>query len=551
MEIHPNWTKAGSGKLYLQLYAYFREEIQTRRILPGTRLPSVRSISRNLQLSKTTVETAYHQLLAEGYIESRERSGFYVVEWEEDEVAVPPGKHGGKAAANGAMNEIGNTAGHAAEAEPAGVGYRVGAEDTAGAGHTAGVGHTAGAKHAAAHTLPGTGTTPLPEKAIAKSDTAGPPAGKNPNILYDFHQARVDAEHFPYGLWRKYSNQCMRPENRNILNYGNRQGERALREEIARYLQRARGVACTPDQIVIGAGTQVLVQVLCFLLTLEERVVAMEEPGYDGVRTVFQHLGYKIAPIPLDEDGIDVEVLEASGATLIYITPSHQEPTGAVMPYARRIRLLQWAARSGAYIIEDDYDGEFRYQTKPIPSLQGLDTHERVIYLGTFSKSLLPSIRMSYMVLPPALLQIYGSQLYEYDQTASRIHQETLALFMKSGEWERHIRKMRTLYSKKHEAMLKSLHTYFGERIHVTGQNAGLSVTVEAVSDLSAEELAQHALSVGIRVYPTTRKWLHQPKDSLPAFQFGFGGMSAEAIEQGICLLEEVWKPYLTSHERD
>uniref|UniRef100_UPI0018E0EE27 GntR family transcriptional regulator n=2 Tax=Bacillati TaxID=1783272 RepID=UPI0018E0EE27 len=158
-----------------------------RRILPGTRLPSVRSISRNLQLSKTTVETAYHQLLAEGYIESRERSGFYVVEWEEDEVAVPPGKHGGKAAANGAMNEIGNTAGQAAEAEPAGVGYRVGAEDTAGAGHTAGVGHTAGAKHAAAHTLPGTGTTPLPEKAIAKSDTAGPPAGKNPNILYDFH----------------------------------------------------------------------------------------------------------------------------------------------------------------------------------------------------------------------------------------------------------------------------------------------------------------------------------------------------------------------------
>ncbi|MEJ8547676.1 PLP-dependent aminotransferase family protein [Brevibacillus borstelensis] len=509
MDIHPNWTNAGTGKLYLQLYAYFREEIQTRRLPPGTRLPSVRSISRNLQISKTTVETAYHQLLAEGYIESRERSGFYVVEWEEDGVAAPSGHNGGNAAASSFLN------GHRQESQQA-------------------------AENAAA--VPG--ALQLPGGLPADSQAAHSVRRQKENIRYDFHQARVDADHFPYDLWRKYSNQCMRRENRDILYYGDRQGERGLREEIARYLQHARGVACTPDQIVIGAGTQILVQVLCFLLTLNGRVVAMEEPGYDGVRAVFQHLGYQVVPIPLDEDGIDVEVLEASGAPLIYITPSHQEPTGAVMPYARRIRLLQWAARSGSYIIEDDYDGEFRYYTRPIPSLQGLDTNERVIYLGTFSKSLLPSIRISYMVLPPALLQVYGNQLYEYDQTASRIHQETLALFMKSGEWERHIRKMRTLYSKKHEVMLGCLHACFGQRVHVTGQNAGLSVTVEVLSNLSAEELTRHALAAGIRVYPTTRKWMDKPKDSLPAFQFGFGGLSAEDIEQGIRLLAEVWKPY-------
>jgi DNA-binding transcriptional MocR family regulator len=322
---------------------------------------------------------------------------------------------------------------------------------------------------------------------------------------------------------------------------------RRLRAEIARYLRQARGVACTPDEIVIAAGTQLLIQQLCCLFDLDGRAVAIEEPGYNGVRIVFQHLGFAVTPIPLEEDGIDVEALEASGARLVYITPSHQEPSGMVMPYAKRIRLLQWAARTGGYIVEDDYDGEFRYRGKPIPSLQGLDTEGRVVYLGTFSKSLLPSIRISYMVLPPALMDVWRERMSPYDQSASRIHQETLALFMKSGEWERHIRKIRTVYRKKHQAMLNALHAVMGGHIRIMGQDAGLSVTVEVYSDKTAEELTAAAASAGIRVYPTAPKWFRPPQNRLPAFQFGFGGLSVEEMDAGLRLLYEVWKPYMHS----
>lgn len=483
MDIHPHWMRDGAGPLYQQLYQYFREEIQSRRIPPGTRLPAVRALSQSLLLSKTTVETAYHQLLAEGYIESRERSGFYVVEWEEEIVGAEP----------------------------------------------------------RARSVP---FLPSTQRAGTKPDAHGEQIVP---IRYDFHQARVDARHFPYDLWRRYSNQCMQLENREILYYGDPQGEPVLREQIAAYLQKARGVHASTDAVVLGAGTQLLIHLLCCLFRLDRPVVAMEEPGYNGVRVVFQQHGFPIIPIPLEEDGIRLDALEESDAPLVYITPSHQEPSGAVMPYAKRTRLLQWAARTGAYIIEDDYDGEFRYQSKPIPSLQGMDQAGRVIYLGTFSKSLLPSIRISYMVLPPELLRVYREQLSEYDQSCSRIHQETLALFMKSGQWERHIRRMRTIYGRKHQAMLSSLQAAFGPQVRIKGQNAGLSMTVEVPSALTAEELASRALSAGIRVYPTTKKWLTSPAEQPPAFQFGFGGLSLAEIEEGIRLLARVWTPYLGS----
>lgn len=488
LDVSPHLVE-GKEALYLQLYRYFRAEIQAGKLSSGTRLPSVRALSGFLQVSKTTVECAYHQLLAEGYIESRERSGFYVVDVEWD---GPLGERLGK--------------------KPA---------------------QTTGAVGAAA-AASGCG-----QKAAEQRD--GQPAP----IRYDFHQARVDAEHFPYDRWRKYSNQCMQKENRNVLYYGDRQGEPLLREELARYLSRARGVQATPEQIVIGAGTQIMISLLGFLFGPRGQAVAMEEPGYNGVRFVFARLGFEICPIRLEEDGIDVEALGKSGARYVYITPSHQDPSGIVMPYGKRLKLLQWANQTGGYIIEDDYDGEFRYHGRPIPSLQGLDTHGRVIYLGTFSKALLPSIRISYMVLPQELLAIYREQLADYEQSASRIHQETLALFMKNGDWERHIRKMRTLYRKKHDAMLHILQEQLGPYILLKGQDAGLSVTVEVSSDRTALELAQIAAAAGVRVYPTSHKWMEPQHKGLPAFQFGFGGLTTEEMDAGIRLLQKVWGPYL------
>lgn len=479
LDISPRFVE-GNEPLYLQLYRYFCTEIHERRLVSGTRLPSVRALTGFLQVSKTTVESAYHQLMAEGYIESRERSGFYVVDMEWDGL-VPP---------------------------------------------------TTGS-----------------QRVRMIPDEPSIPQGQHNAIQFDFHQARVDAEHFPFERWRKYTNQCMQQENKHVLYYGDGQGEPQLREELASYLGRARGVQATAEQIVIGAGTQVMISLLGFLFGTRGQAVAMEEPGYNGVRTVFSHLGFDVRPIRLAEDGIDVEALSASGARLVYITPSHQDPSGIVMPYAKRVKLLHWANQTGSYIMEDDYDGEFRYHGKPIPSLQGLDTQGRVIYLGTFSKALLPSIRMSYMVLPHELLAVYREQLVDFDQSASRIHQETLALFMKNGDWERHIRKMRTLYRKKHGALLSSLQEQLGSSIEIKGQDAGLSVTVEVKSACTSEQLTQIAATSGIRVYPTAHKWMQLPPNRRPAFQFGFGGQSIEEIEAGIGLLKRVWEPYLHTDE--
>ncbi|WP_411503230.1 PLP-dependent aminotransferase family protein [Brevibacillus centrosporus] len=481
LDISPHLVE-GSEALYLQLYRYFCGEIQSRRLPSGTRLPSVRALSHHLRVSKTTVETAYHQLLAEGYLESRERSGFYVVDvgWDGSVSAGPQSSR--QPVQTGNMEE------------------------------------------------------PVPLTTVR---------GVHAAIRYDFHQAQVDAEHFPFELWRRYANQCMQRENHSVLYYGDRQGELALREEIARYLGQARGVQATAEQVVLGAGTQVMITLLGLMFGLRGQAVAMENPGYNGVRAVFQQLGFEVLPIPLEEDGIDVELLEKSGARLVYITPSHQDPTGIVMPYAKRLRLLQWADRTGGYIMEDDYDGEFRYSGRPIPSLQGLDTGGRVIYLGTFSKALLPTIRISYMVLPNSLLPIFHERLIEFDQTASRIHQETLALFMKHGDWVRHIRKMRTLYRKKHEALLRVLQEEMGPSIRITGQDAGMSVTVEVQSMYSSKELSDLAEKAGIRVHPACHKWIKALENRLPSFQFGFGGQSIEDIESGIRLLADVWQPYL------
>ncbi len=470
VDISPRLDEGAAQPLYMQLYQYFREEIQTGKLPSATRLPSVRDLCRYLHVSKTTVESAYHQLLAEGYIESRERSGFYVVELESE--LTPP------------------TVPHSAQV-----------------------------------------LTSVPEK-------------KQP-IRYDFHQARIESEHFPFDLWRKITSQIFRAENQDIIHYGDRQGEPELREQLASYLRRARGVNCTPEQIVLAAGTQLIINLLCQIIGIDGRPVAMEEPGYNGVRSVFQNLGYQLRPIPLEGDGIDVGALAESDARLVYITPSHQDPTGIVMPYAKRLRLLQWASKVNGIIIEDDYDGEFRYHGKPIPSLQGLDLQGNVVYTGTFSKSLLPAIRISYMVLPPTLLAVFHERFVTYDQSVSPIHQKALAQFMKNGEWERHIRKMRTIYQRKHDVMIESVRKVMGQSVHIMGQDAGLSITLEVNSRLSPDQLAAEAERAGIRVYATTSKWINSPADRLPSLQLGFGGLNAEQIQEGIRELYECWKPYL------
>ncbi|GAA4706335.1 PLP-dependent aminotransferase family protein [Brevibacillus fulvus] len=360
-------------------------------------------------------------------------------------------------------------------------------------------------------------------------------------ILYDFKLSTLDPAQFPLTVWRKLSQRSM--NDPSLYSYGDPQGEAGLREELADYLRHARGVNCTAEQIVIGAGTQTLFSMLCQMLTvLGLKQIGFEQPGYQAVQFVSKHLGLQNIPIELDEEGLDVQQLWQSGVRAAYITPSHQYPTGIVMPIARRLKLLQWAEAVDGFIVEDDYDGEFRYRGKPVPSLQGLDRQGRhVVYIGTFSKVLLPGIRVGYMVLPPPLLNLYRTQLIHYEQTASRFHQRTLQLFMQEGEWERHIRRLRMVYQKKHARLLEALKTVMDARVKIVGQDAGLHLGIEVDSEQSAAELVRLALEQGVRVYDALA-FSTGSAGRVNRILLGFAGMELSEIEPAVRRLHQAWQ---------
>ncbi|MBO0959712.1 PLP-dependent aminotransferase family protein [Neobacillus sp. MM2021_6] len=456
----------GSGEpLYIQLYNFFKKEIQTGKIEPGERLPSKRRLSQHLGISQNTVETAYEQLLAEGYAESVERKGIYVNNLNRD--------------------------------------LFIHFEDS-----------------------------PKTQKEISEDSV---------QYRVDFSHGAVALEHFPYSVWRKLTLQSLyEEENSHFLN-GDSQGELALREVISKYLYQSRGVRCSADQIIIGAGTQYLIGLLTMIIG-RDRIYSMEDPGFHRTREVFKDQGVTLKPISLDQEGMALNHLAESKANITYVTPSHQFPNGMVMPITRRMELLKWAGEKDRYIIEDDYDGEFRYKGKPIPSLQGLDRNGKVIYLGTFSKSLIPSIRISFMVLPTSLLEKYNQHFTFYKQTVSRLHQHTLWQFMISGHWERHLNKMRTVYRKKQTVLIQSIEKYLGQKVTVIGDEAGLHILLNVQNQMSETELIERASEKKVKVHPTSVYYANQDIEQEPMILLGFGGLTGDQIELGIRLLKEAWE---------
>ncbi|WEK54011.1 MAG: PLP-dependent aminotransferase family protein [Candidatus Cohnella colombiensis] len=468
LELLPNLIKQPGIPLYFQLYQYIKEEIVTGSIEVGAKLPSIRQLSNHLHLSKNTIETAYQQLIAEGYVESRSRSGLYVISVEESII-------------------------------------------------------------------------PLVEEVLSK-DKPVPQKDEFIEHMINFQYGDVELEHFPLAVWKKCLNTALHEAPlQDVLGYGERQGNMELRVEIARYLFQARGVRCSSDQIVICSGTQQAINLLCQLLQLQGKRIAMEEPGYHGVRTVFHNHGCTTHPIPLDSDGINVEQLQQSGANTVYVTPSHQFPMGMVLPIQKRNRLLQWANAYDSLIIEDDYDSEFRYIGQPIPALKSLDHNGRVIYLGTFSKSFLPAMRMSYIVLPDPLVASFCERLEPYSQSASSLLQHAVMRFMRNGHFERHIRKMRRLYHAKHEALLSAVHTYMGDRVEVIGQKSGLHLLLNVHNNHTRDQLIASAKAVGVIVYSPRQSW--SEPESCPAsyIMLGFGGLSEQSIDTGIRKLAHAW----------
>ncbi|CAM4028841.1 PLP-dependent aminotransferase family protein [Cohnella lubricantis] len=466
--------------LYRQIYLRIREQIRQGGIPDGTRLPSIRALQSQLNISKTPIETAYQMLTAEGYVVSKPRSGLIV--------ANP--------------HKPSSTSEAEADRQPSG--------------------------------RPQPGASSPPKREAVRRPANG--------HRIDFDPAALDPDAFPVRIWSQMLKQALDDHAGAIGQYGDPRGEPELRLAVADYLRHSRGVNCSPEQIVIGSGMAYSISILAKLLQ-DVRCVAFEEPGYSLVRDQFQLSGKEIIPIPVGGQGLQLAALEASEAELVYVTPSHQFPTGSIMPYPERERLLKWAAARNAYIIEDDYDGEFRYQGKPIPSLQSLDAHGRVIYIGTFSKALTPAIRINYMVLPPKLIEHLTAMPHELVFAPSRVEQWAMYAFIAQGHWYRHIRRTRSLYRLKHQHLIALIHEYLGGQVEITGQNAGLHIQLSVKLLQTSEQLVERAAGEGVQVYDWRRMWLDRRQRDAgdPRLYMGFAGLSLQAMETGIRLLQKAW----------
>ena len=376
-----------------------------------------------------------------------------------------------------------------------------------------------------------------PSGAEEMETTAEPDAGWR----VDFSPRGIDLDSFPYHVWRKLSRNTLVDDNKEMFHSGNHQGEPGLREAIRSYLHSARGVNCSPEQIIVGAGSEYLLMLLSQILE-GKHVIAMENPTYKQAYRLFKSLSYDVCTVDMDEKGMKVADLKSSGADIAFVMPSHQYPLGIVMPMKRRMELLKWAAKDPArYIIEDDYDSEFRYKGKPIPALQGYDRWEKVIYIGTFSKSIAPSIRVSYMVLPAPLLKEFQKKSSFLSSTVSRVDQLILQKFIEDGHYERHLNRIRTLYKSRHDTLMGCLKT-FQKICTISGENAGVHMLLHFAGDMTEEELIRKAAEKGVRVYGLSQYYIDPPDGLKPTIMLGYANISEDKMKEAVKLLEEAWK---------
>ncbi|MFK3988659.1 PLP-dependent aminotransferase family protein [Exiguobacterium mexicanum] len=447
-----------SVPLYEQLYLHIRQAIVDDTLTTGTKLPSKRKLGEFLDVSQTTVELAYAQLLAEGYIESLPRKGFYVL--------------------------------------------------------------------------------PQEELYVRRGSSVIEPLPVKKTYEFDLYPSQIDTTAFPFERWRRHLKQVVSEEHHDLLSLGSVQGDFVLRQEIATYLYHSRGVHCSPEQIVVGSGTEQLLPQLLELLP-DTTTFGIEDPGYPLTRQLFAQQRRTFIPIPVDESGVRVDVVEQAAIDALYVTPAHQFPTGTILSVSRRQRLLNWASEQQTYVIEDDYDSEFRYSGKPIPSLQSMDQNERVVYLSTFSKSLMPSLRIGYMVLPPPLLNRYRERYRHFTCSVPRFEQHTLAEFMATGDFEKHLNRMRKTYRRKLEIIIAAFKPY-EPIVSITGASAGLHVVLSVQTTKSSEELKRLAEAASIRINAMTDYRINS-SDTVPQLLFGFAALSEAVLPAAVSALMSCW----------
>ena len=355
----------------------------------------------------------------------------------------------------------------------------------------------------------------------------------------DFSPYGIDMTGFPFGVWKRITKNILNDSNSELFAQGEPQGDYDLRMTISRYLHSSRGVNCRPEQIIVGAGND-------FLLLLLEKIlgrhvgIAMENPTYKRAYRIFQSFAYRIYTVDMDDKGMRADRLSGLPVRAAYVMPSHQYPTGAVMTIGRRAELLRWAEKEpDRYLIEDDYDSEFRYRGKPIPSLQSSDKRGKVIYIGTFSKAIAPAIRVSYMVLPESLLEVYRRDCSFYSCTVSRIDQRILNEFIRDGYFERHLNKMRMHYRAKHDLLLAELEP-FKKAFTISGEDAGLHLLLTAKGAVTEAQLLSAAAQAGVKVYGMSENMVETdaPKATI---LLGFGSVSETEMKEGLHRLQKAW----------
>ena len=471
--------RKSSAPLIRQVYIAIRDAILSGKLRAGTQVPSTRTLARELGVSRTTVVVAYDHLIAEGYIEPISGAGSFV---------------------SSALREAGERAQSSRPRVPAAPQL---------------------ARAAQAYLDSRTGTLMHP--------TAVP-----------FRIGEPAVEDFPSTLWARLLSRAWKNASRDSLRYGDPCGAPALRQEIAHYLAATRGVKATSEQVIIVRGAQQGLDLAARLLLDPGDVAWMEDPGYPVAREILRGVNAEMANIPTDAEGIDVEEgkRQAENARLAYVAPSHQFPLGGTLSLRRRLELLNWAAENGAWILEDDYDSEFRYDGQPLTALQGLDSARRVIYIGTFSKTVFPAIRLGYLVVPPELVDAFTAARRSIDHMATSVEQLALAEFLANGQFARHVRQMRTLYRARHDVLLEAAANELAGLLRVEPARTGMHVVGWLPEHFDDQSVAAAAFEAGLET-PALSTYCTE-RVLPPGLVLGFAAVDEKAIRSAVTRLAQV-----------
>lgn len=548
LELHKN----KSTPLYMQIYSYIKSEVLARRLKAGNKLPSKRALAAQLGISTITIEGAYGQLMAEGYIYAKAKSGYYISPLESiqqaDDSAADFFQHNtlGDAQLFSGPEKISyesgytdNMPGASGTVNMAGLSN---SPSTSGIFVPSSLQSTNTALYNASSEISSRSSitsTSMPSSSTisSKGRMSHESTAQTSCATIDLSSNNILPESFPFSIWTKLMRHTMSENQALLLTKSPTAGIYSLRCAIAEHLLRFRGMHIQPEQIIIGAGTEYLYELIIKLIG-RDKIYCVEDPGYHKLQRIYTDNGACCFSLPIDQQGMSVTALNAVRCDVIHISPSHHFPTGIITPVSRRYELLGWATSGQRYIIEDDYDTEFRLVGKPIPSLFSMDMSSKVIYMNTFSKSLTSTIRISYMVLPMPLMEEFNRRLGYLSCTVSTFEQYTLAEFINQGYFERHINRMRNNYKKLRQLLLKELLTHpEHDKIQILQQASGLYFLLKINTTLSDRDLRSRLQQNGVHLQSLQHYYQNRQAAPEHTFVVNYSSLTEKDIPRAVAAL--------------